>query len=113
MFNAHFSIEATPSLTGYLSCTRNLSSGVYDHIRVFPPAKETSVPLKDALVNDVYKQIPCMPEDHIISKTSKRNWDAAFGSSFADTYTPDDQLSVQNKQHVNQRVNIVEPGPIE
>ncbi|GKB22136.1 hypothetical protein Tco_0856059 [Tanacetum coccineum] len=41
------------------------------------------------------------------------------------TYTPDDQLSVQNRQHVNERVackencglntgvNIVEPGPIQ
>ncbi|GJU56066.1 hypothetical protein Tco_1229780 [Tanacetum coccineum] len=72
-----------------------------------------------------YTVEPFAAEDHIISKTSKRKWDAAFGSSSADTYTPDDQLSVQNKQHVNERVacnencglntvvNIVEPGPIE
>ncbi|GKA59330.1 hypothetical protein Tco_0758643 [Tanacetum coccineum] len=62
--------------------------------------------------------------DHVITNTSKWKWDTAFESSSAVTYSPDDQLCVQNKQHVNQcvtckdicglntRVNNAEFGPI-
>ncbi|GJX02312.1 hypothetical protein Tco_0186225 [Tanacetum coccineum] len=87
-------------------------------------SEEMSLPLYNALVIDVYQQMPTIPGDHVITNTSKWKWDTTFDSSSAVTYSPDDQLHVQNKQHVNQcvtckdicglntRVNNAEFGPI-
>ncbi|GJV44164.1 RNA-directed DNA polymerase, eukaryota, reverse transcriptase zinc-binding domain protein [Tanacetum coccineum] len=87
-------------------------------------SEEMSLPLYNALVIDVYQQMPTIPGDHVITNTSKWKWDTAFDSSSAVTYSPDDQLRVKNKQHVNQcvtckdicglntRVNNAEFGPI-
>nr|GEV58038.1 retrovirus-related Pol polyprotein from transposon TNT 1-94 [Tanacetum cinerariifolium] len=77
------------------ACTSPLGSSM--------PAEETSLPLNNALVIDVYQQMPTI-RDHVITHTSKWKCDTAFDSSSAVTYSPDDQLHVQNKQHVNERV---------
>ncbi|GJY90271.1 hypothetical protein Tco_0505467 [Tanacetum coccineum] len=62
------------------------------HLLTYQLAEETSLPLNNALVVDMYQQMPTILGDHVITNTSKWKCDTAFDSSSAVTYSPDDQL---------------------